>query len=177
MGIAGGLRARLIRDNIYDVVNDGLTELGYMDANRNHRSVTVRSTPVPNSEEAQPNLVVVTAEDVFENYNEMGSIFADHTWLYYVDVYAEDNILGMQLGADVRDILQGRLTTVSRIGPSIDVYDLRVNAATPHRLFSVDIEEVDLNKSRFFEKPFQEHWWMVDFRVVDSYTTDEDELP
>lgn len=177
MGIAGGLRARLIHDNIYDVVNDGLAERGWMDSGRSHKSVTVRPDPVPRDEEALPNIVVVTAEDLLEFPMEMGSILAENTWMYYVDVYAEDNILGMALATEIRDILQGRITSVSRCGPNIDIYDLRLELATPHRLFGVEIQDVDVNRSRVFEKSYHENWWVVDFEVVDTFTSEEDLLP
>lgn len=177
MGIAGGLRARLIRDNMYDVVNDGLTELGWMNDDRPHNPVEVRIDQVPHGEVAEPNIVVVTAEDLFESPMEMGSLAGQHTWMYYIDVYAEDNILGMALATDIRDILQGRFTSsVSRIGPDVDVYDLRLDLATPHRLFSVEIENVDMNKSRAYEQPYEKFWWVVDFQLLDFYTSEEDEL-
>lgn len=176
MGIAGGLRARLVRDNIFDVVDDGLRELGYMDEDRPHKSVTVRIDQIDEDEEAEPNLVVVTTEDVTTRDTEMGSLAGEHIWLYYVDVYAEDNVFGMSLATDIRDILQGRISTVSRRGPDIDVYDLRLNLSTPHELFTVELENIDMDKSRFYERPFQKNWWVIGFEVHDYYTTDEDVL-
>lgn len=175
MGVAGGLRARLIRDNVFNIVNDGLTELGYMDDNRGHADVDVRIESVPREEDAEPNIVVVTAEDLFERYTELGSIASEHSWLYYIDVFAEDNVFGMALATDIRDILQGRFSSsVSRSGPNFEIYDLRLNLATPHVLFSVEVDNVDVNKSRVYERPYQENWWVVDFTLRDNYTTEED---
>lgn len=175
MAYIGGLRARLIHDNLFNVLEDGLDELGWLNTDRNHAPVTVRKTQVKRDENIEPNVVCITAEDVNEMEAEMGSLLSDNIWSYYVDVYAEDSTLGLHLATDIRDIFSGKFTTsVSRRGPDIDIYDLSVQSATPIDLFSVEISDVQLDRTRFFEKPYQEYWWVVSFSVLDSYATEED---
>lgn len=175
MAYVGGLRARIIHTNLYDVINDGLSDLGWLADSNSRNPVVVRMTQVDNDEQIVPNVVSITAEDVNSSPAEMGSGLSDSIWLYYVDVYAEDNVLGLHLANDIKDILQGRFTnSVSRIGPEITIYDSSVVSATPIELFSVSIDDVEVDKSRFFEKPFQKNWWVVSFSVTDTYNDESD---
>lgn len=171
----GGLRARLIHDNIYFVVRDGLEELGWLDSGRHHKPVDIRSGQVSIDEVVEPNIVCVTVEDVTEEEAEMGSMLAENIWSYYVDVYGESESLSLELATDIKDILQGRFTTtVSRGGPNVEIYDLTQDSATPIVVCNVDIEGLDVNKSRYFEKPYQRHWRVVSFVVSDTYNTEDD---
>lgn len=169
----GGLRARLIHDNIYYLVRDALDDLNWLGPSLDHDTVYVRQTQIANSEAVRPNIVAVTVEDDNEEEAELGSLLTHHTWNYYIDVYAEDDALGIHLANDIKDILCGRFTTsVTRGGPDVEILDLRL--ATPVEIFSVSLENIDLNRSRFFEKAFQEHWWVISFQLIDTYATEED---
>lgn len=170
----GGLRARLIHDNLFNMLHDGLAEIGWLDANRQHKPIHVRKTQVGREEKVEPNIVCISADDVKGTQAELGSELTDNEWYYYIDVYAEDSTLGLHLGTDVRDLLSGKYTsTVSRPGPDISIYDLTMQSATPIELFVVEIQNVDLNRSRFYEKPFQENWWVISFTVLDTYATED----
>lgn len=172
--VAGGLRARMIKENIYNLVNDGLEDLGWFDSGRDHKSVVCRSNSFGNDEVLEPNIVVVTADDSSDRYMELGSLLTEESWLYYVDVYAENEAVGLHLAGDVKGILAGRFpTSVSRIGPDVDIYDVRVDAATPHVLFSVELDGIDLNRGRSYTSAIEEFWWSIDFVVLDEYTDEE----
>jgi hypothetical protein len=175
MTYIGGLRARLIHNNIYDLIVDGLTDLGWLDTDREHEPVTVRADQVDNDEKVAPNIVTVTVEDDVEEPMEMGSNLVEKNWSFYVDVYAEDDILALHLATDIVDVLNGRFTqTVSRMGPDVTIYDLTQSAATPIPVCTVEIVHVEQNKSRFAERPWQKYWRVVSFTVVDHYDTEED---
>lgn len=173
--LVGGIRIRLIHDNLFYVVRDGLEDLGWLDSSTNHKDVVVRDSQIGHLEKVEPNIVSITVEDDTEDPAEMGSLLTDHTWTFYIDIYAENDQLGLHLGTDIKDILAGRFTqTVSRCGPNISIYDLTTTHATPVELFSVAVEGLAINKSRFFEKPYQEHWRVVSFTVTDTYMSEED---
>jgi hypothetical protein len=173
--IVGGLRARLIHDNIYYMIRDGLDELGWLGPSLQHETVSVRQTPVGEDEIVKPNIISVVVEDDTEDPAEMGSLLTDFKWAYYVDVYAESDALALHLAKDIVDIMNGRFSaTVSRGGPNIAIYDLTASHATPVTLFTVEVEGVRQDRSRFFVKPYQEHWRVVSFLVNDTYGTEED---
>lgn len=173
MEYVGGLRARLIHDSIFRMVSSAITELGWLDANRDHSPIALRYQQIGNDEDVVPNIICVTAEDVTEDPIELGSDLCDNYWNYYIDIYAENDVLGLHLATDLKDILKGRFTqSVSVGGPSVHVYDYSTPSATPIPLFYVQLEEVQINKSRFYQRPFQQFWWVVSFRVVDTYDTE-----
>lgn len=172
----GGRRARLNHMAMYEVIKDGLTELGWMDDDREHMSVTVTTEQVDRDETVEPNIVVVAPEDVDEMDMELGSNLAEHRWIYYIDIYAEKDSLGLHLATDIRDLLKGRFSSsVSRRGPNITVYDRSVSSATPIELWNVELENVTMDRSRFYEQPHEKHWWVIQFTLVDEYDTEEDE--
>lgn len=176
MTYVGGLRARLVHDNVYNLVNDALEELGWLDADRQHMPITVLAKQVDHDEQVRPNIVCVTVEDVDEAPVELGSQLTEHLWFYYIDIYAEDEVLGLHLATDIKDILNGRMSqTVTRGGPDIEIYDLTQSAATPIVAFDVSIETVQMNRARFFDKPYQKHWYAVSFHVHDFYGSEDDD--
>jgi hypothetical protein len=170
--VVGGLRARLIKDNVVNMIEDSLNSLGWFDANRSNMSLIVVDESVEESEEVKPNIISVTEEDVYDFDLELGSNLAEFNWQYYVDIYAEDTAVGLHLATDVRDILQGRFSTsTGRDRTSVPVYDLRM--ATPELLFYVDIDGVFLSRSRVSYKPHHKFWWVVGFSVVDEYGSED----
>ena len=170
----GGLRARLIHDNIFYTIKEGLGELGWLGTSLQHETVTVRQDAVKESETIRPNVVSVVVEDDWGYPAEMGSKLTDFTWMFYVDVYAESNAVSLHLAGDIQAILEGRFTnTVSRLGPQIEVYDLTQAYATPVELFSVDVDMVRNDRSRYYSKPYHEFWRIVSFQVTDTYGTED----
>lgn len=170
----GGKRARLNHMAVFEVVRDGLDELNWLDEDAGHELVTVISKQVDRDDTIKPNVVVVVAEDVTQMDMEMGTNLAEQRWDYYIDVYAEDDAVGMHLATDIKDILNGRFTSsVSRLGPNITVYDRSVSSATPIELHHIEIEDLNMDRSRFYEKPHEKHWWMLAFAVVDQYGSED----
>lgn len=170
----GGSRARLIKRSVFELIDNGIRDLGWYDSGRNHLSVRFSPKPVDSletklSQDLKPNLITLTDEDDNEEELEMGSLSMTTSWNFYVDIYAEDSSVGIDLSRDIRDILQGRHdpNRVSEQGPRLQVYDY--DLATPVPIFYCDIENVDRGRVKTFVKPWQKFWYLVGFDIVDSY--------
>lgn len=163
----GGLRARLIRESIYQEVHTALAALGWFDANRRHSPVTFIDEEVPNREEVPFNTAALTDSSEEETEEEIGSNLSEHRWTYYVDFYGESDALSTHFIHDVRDILMGRFNSLNRTDPSIPVYDW--TQATPSLLFRVGIENMVVDRAQNFPSPRLAHWYALRFEVVDHY--------
>jgi len=60
MSPVGGFRARLIKDNLYNTINDGLAALGWFDSGRAHKAVEFVPEPIDQLTEILPNKVGIT---------------------------------------------------------------------------------------------------------------------
>lgn len=169
----GGLRDRLIHDNLYSMIYDALYELGWLTANSNHKAVRVRAEPIPVNEEITPNVVAISDEHTLIDEMELGSHLSEYRWEYWVDIYAESLPIGKHLAGDVRTILEGKFNSIGRYTPNVVVYDL--TQATPSEIFTCEIENVEVERSRFYEKPFQKYWYMIRFELVDCYIDEDSE--
>lgn len=171
MAIVGGLRARLIRESIFNAVYDALDSLDWFDAGRQHTQISFRSEPIDINQQIPINTIVLTDEDIIDFDQEMGSILAEHRWTMYIDFYAENQALGLQVVRDIRDIISGRFPSTGQTSPHIQVYDYRTS--TPSPLFTVEIEDAIVDRARDFPEPWRRFWYAVRFTVVDVYA-DED---
>ena len=166
MSIAGGLRARLIKDNLYNTIYDGLEDLGWFGSGRSHAAVTVVPEPIDQLTEILPNKVGIAMENVTEQEIELGSTLAEHTWVVFVDVMAESADLGLELSTDIRDILRGRIASIGRDAPVVNILNLA--DATPSTLFTVQILNLEMERDRS-NQPHRKYWWTIGFDVEDSY--------
>lgn len=165
--VVGGLRARLIRDSIYNAIYAGLDALGWFDEGRKHTPINFTGKIVDQDEEIPLNTIVLVDEDIMESEIELGSNLAEHDWTFYVDFYAENAGIGRELINDVRDILAGRMSSIGRSHPSVIVFDYR--EPTPPALFKVHIEDIVIDRATGFPKPWQKHWYSCRFSVIDHY--------
>jgi hypothetical protein len=170
--IVGGLRARLIRESLFNTIHDALAGLGWFDAGRQHEPITFLSAPVDDREEIRFNTIAIADADISSLDWEIGSVFSEHSWTLYVDIYAESNALGMQLAHDIKDILQGRLPSVGRNEPSFNVYDYR--DATPSMFTTCQIDNVMVDRAQGFAEPWRRWWYSVGVTVLDYYGTEDD---
>ncbi len=168
----GGLRGRLIRESIYQAVNTALDDLGWFDAGRKHTPIQFIPTGVDDNENIDKNVLVLADWDLADFPEEMGSDLAEHRTTYYLDFYAEDDAIGLHMGQDLRDIMAGRITAIGRNAPRVDVYDWTM--ATPSVIFTVQIEDILIDRPEVFERPWQRFLRSVRFDVVDYYGNDED---
>lgn len=170
----GGDRARLIKLSLYNLIKDGIEDIGWFDIGRQHESVSFFDDPIDEvydrlSIDIKPNIVTLTDEDDDISDLEMGSDAKTVAWDFYVDVYAENSAVGVALSSDIRDILIGRHDTglVSEQGPLLPVYDY--NQATPTVIFNCDIVNVDRGRVKIWDKPWEKYWYIVHFEIEDSY--------
>lgn len=172
MAVVGGLRARLIRESLYQMVNDALTNMGWFDPARRHQPVTFNGRPYNADQEIPINTLVLSDERTRTDEQELGSMLGEHRWGFYLDFYAENDALGLQLIRDVKDLIEGRIASAGRTRPNFPVYDFR--QATPPTLFYCDIEDAFIDRAVDFPKPYQRHWYACRFDVVDAYDNESD---
>lgn len=171
MGYVGGLRQRLIRDSLWHMLSDAIEDLGWLDSGRGHQPVDLRAYAVPLDEEIQLNTLALSDELLVESDDELGSVFAEHRWTFYVDFYAENEAIGTHMIHDVRSVVGGRMASIGRGDPSFVVYDY--TQATPPELFTCEIEDVRVDRARDFPKPWQRYWFVCRFDVVDHYANED----
>lgn len=163
----GGLRARLIRESVYQEVRSALTDLGWFDGGRRHLPITFLDEGVPNSSEVEFNTAALSDESQIQIEDELGSNLAEHRWTYYIDFYGESDALSTHFVHDVRDILAGRFNSIGRITPTIPVFDWTM--PTPPEIFYVAVEDIVIDRAHNFPSPRLAHWYAVRFDIVDSY--------
>lgn len=168
--IVGGLRRRLIKDNLELLLNDCLDSLGWFDTNRQHKPVSLVGTMVENSTEIKPNLVSISAEVVTNTEMEMGSGLEENRWTFYIDIYAENEDVGLHLAGDIYDIIRGKMSSVGRSTTEFVVLDL--TQATPSELFYCDIDNIDIARSRDWTKAYSRYWWTIGLDVLDYYNSE-----
>lgn len=166
--IVGGLRARLIYDSIKIEIERSITALGWFDAGRQHSPVTFVAIPVDDSQEVAFNtLSLATGDMPVSTPLELGSDYSEYRRSYYLDFYAESQSIGEHLTFDCKDILEGRMPSISRSAPTIEVYDY--TQATPPVIATVEIEQVSVDRGNVFNFPWQKFWYQCSFEVVDAY--------
>lgn len=175
MPIVGGLRDRLIIENMKMLIEDNLNLLGWFDTENQliANSLTVLSSPVDDTEELLPNIISLSPEEKSSDELELGSDFSEYRWQVYVDIYAEDHASGLHLCGDVEAIISGKLASIGRVGKHIPIYDLTM--ATPPIAFYIEIDNIVSSKQRFYNRNFERHWWTVGFEIIDSYYDDVSE--
>lgn len=168
----GGLRQRLIKDSLYRMLYESSESLGWFNPGRFHKPILFRATAVPTNEEIQLNTVVLSDESVDDVDWELGSLMSEHRSVFYLDIFAEDESVGVHLSGDLRAILGGRMPSIGRIGPSFEVLDLTM--ATPVPIFNCEIERVTIDRAHDFPKPWQRFWYVIRFEVLDYHGTEDD---
>lgn len=173
MTYVGGLRARLIHDSLYRMVEQSLGDLGWFASGRGHKPIDMTPEPQPGDKEIPLNTLVLADEDaLMADDLELGSNLAEHAWIFYWDFYAESKPLGIHLIRDIRDILSGRMASIGRTQPRLDVYDW--TQATPTVVFHCELEEISVDRARDFPMPWQRHWYTCRVVVVDAYGGEDD---
>lgn len=171
IALTGGLRQRFIRDSLYNMLHDSLDALGWFDAGRNNAAINMIARAVPEDEEIPINTLALSPGDLDAEDWEMGSNLAEHTWIFYVDFYGENDSVATHMIGDVRDILAGRMPDAGRVRPHVPVYDYR--DATPSVQFYCEIDEIIIDRAVDFPRPWQKHWWVCRFMITDYYGNDD----
>ncbi len=167
MTYVGGLRARLIHDSVYAMLHDALDQLGWFDAVASRSQITFLSDALPPDVEVPFNTLALADEGETGDDVELGSQLQETRWEMWVDFYAENDSLSLHLIRDVKDILQGRMPSIGRTRPVVEVYDYTL--ATPVVIFNVEIEDVLTDRAKGFPQPWLRAWRACGFTVVDTY--------
>lgn len=175
MTYIGGVRSRLIRESLLEMIRDALDQLGWLDDDNTLVSpeypVVVADDSLDWEDEIALNTLSLSDEDVFLSEMELGSNLAEERWVFVLDFYAENKSVGLHMVNDLKTILDGRMPDVGRGEPNFMVKDY-VNDGED--LFRVHIEEVEVDRNRGWSKPWQRNWYYVTFVVVDAYGSVDD---
>lgn len=173
--LAGGLRARMIFDNLYGLVETGLADLGWFGSDRRHQPIHLADSQQDITTEIPINTLSVCDENIASIPWEIGSQLTEDTRYYYLDFFGESDSVGKHIMGDVRDILLGKLASIGRTAPVLYVYDLR--QATPPQLFSCDIVHVRQDRAHNWDHPWLKHWYSIQMGLLDYFTNDQDAGP
>ena len=165
--VTGGLRRRLIKDNLYYMLEDSLRQLGWFNGALSRQSVTLVAEQIDARTEIKPNVIGISAEDLLSENIELGSNLDEYTWSIFIDIFAESEAVGTHLSGDIYDILNGKISSIGRTGPDFAVKDL-MTEEQPF-LFNCYIDGIEVARVREWEKPHMKYWWIVACDLVDTY--------
>jgi hypothetical protein len=168
--IVGGLRRRLIKDNLYYMIHNSMDQLNWFSGDLSNDPVELISEQIDSSKEIKPNKISISAEDLNTREWEMGSTLDEYAWEIYIDIFAEDESVGIHLSGDIYDILTGKFTSLGRSDNRFNVYNLAVDGEP--FLFSCELRNVEIGRVREWNKPFNKYWWVIGVTVVDYYYGD-----
>jgi hypothetical protein len=166
MVMSGGLRARLIRDSLEELVRSSLDALGWFDAGRQHAPIRIIEEPNDWDEPIEFNSISVSGGDLVDAELELGSTATEDTWTYYCDCYMEDESVAIAISGDIREALRGKLPDIGRTGPVMDVYDFRDDP--PDVIFTCELQNIIVDRGRGFSQPWLRYWFTVRVEIVDE---------
>lgn len=171
MAYTGGKRLLCIQDSFYRMVKDSMDDLGWLTSNPGTRAdVTILAEQINPGTEIKPNKVGISSEDLTESEMEMGSNLAENRWDIYIDIFAENEFVGVALAGDIFDILRGKISAIGRTESAFDVYDYVDDSV----IFQCDLDNVEVNRVRDWDRPYNKYWWVVACQIVDTYYDDQD---
>ena len=165
--ILGGLRRRLIKDNFYYMLYNSLSDLGWFTGSMSKQPVTLVPEQIDSRTEIKPNKIGIASEDLDSEEAEMGSDLEQSRWQVYIDIFAEDESIGIHLTGDIYDILRGKFHSLGRKGPILEVYNL-MEDGEPY-LFTCHIEDIEEARVREWDNPHNKYWWVIAFSIMDTY--------
>lgn len=164
MSVTGGLRKRLIKDNLYIAINNHLGAIGWYNNTISENPVSLLAEQIDPLQEITPNKIGMSSEDITGTDMELGSNLSEDSWEIYFDIFAESESIGVHLSGDIYDILRGKSTHSIDV---LNVYDL-TQTGQP-LLFKCEIEDVEIARVREWDKPFNKYWWVVGCLIKDVY--------
>lgn len=168
----GGKRLACIQDSFYRMVSDSMGELGWLTSVPGTRAdVTILAEQINPGTEIKPNQIGISSEDLTESAWEMGSTLAENRWDIFIDIFAENEFVGVALSGDLFDILRGKMSAIGRTGTLFPVYDYVDNSI----MFNCSLENIEINRVRDWDRPYNKYWWIVACQIVDYYTDDQDD--
>lgn len=168
--VVGGLRARMIKDSLFNHVHGYMSSLGWFNTGRQHLPLTMIAEPLDTETSVAFNTLALSDAEAISTEWEMGSLLSEENWTFYWDFYAENDSVGVHVIQDVKAILDGKFASLGQIGPHFPIYDYR--QATPPIIAYAEIENVHIAKAQDFPKPWQRHWYAIRFDILD-YVADD----
>lgn len=175
MAVTGGLRTRYIWDATYYMIRDALDSLNWFDSGRDHSLIHFVPEPYDALIEIPPNTLTLVPEDTDRDEIELGSALMEKTYTFWVDFFAEEEVVGTHLINDIADILEGRMASAGRTNNWVDVYDPTL--ATPYLLFSCEIINVETRRGtegRSSGQQWRRNWHACAFDLIDTYNNESD---
>lgn len=167
--IVGGLGERLLIDSLRYMLNASLDALGWFDAGRRHRSVTVIAEPVNWDVPVEANLIALYVQDVRSVEGEMGTVMlTSDRQSMRLTLLAESEALGLHLAGDLQDILGGNMPDAGRTRSSFEILDFQ--QATPPVVGYALIDDVAIvEPPSHVKRDWLSHWYDIDFVVTHDY--------
>lgn len=166
--LVGRHRLRVIQEAVVNKVTEGLDDLDWFKPLKSRRPVEIVTEPIDNTIEIVPNKVSIVLEDLWSQEIELGSHLSSDTWECYIDIYAENNLVGQGLAADITAILSGKMPSIDHGTTRIPVIDYRDDQVS----FYCDIENVIIERQRDSDRKYLRYWWIIGFDLIDSYYDD-----
>jgi len=154
----GGLRDRLIHENIFRAVKAELTTLGWFDPGREHQPLRMIDEFPDENQDVPFNTLAVSMGDAGGVPTELGSKLEDFEVIFFIDFFAENDGVGRHVRGDIAHFLKG-----AEMLPITDYSD-----PLEPVVFSVEIQDdIDLRKPERAVQKFQKHWYVLSFTVID----------
>jgi hypothetical protein len=165
----GGKRLACIQDSFYRMVSDSMGDLGWLTSNPGTRQdVTILAEQINSGTEIRPNKIGISSEDMTGANWEMGSNLSEDRWDIFIDIFAENEFVGVALAGDIRDILRGKIGEIDRLHANFPVYDYEDDSI----MFYCQLENIEINRIRDWDRPYNKYWWVVACQIVDYYYDD-----
>ncbi len=154
--LTGGLRDRMVIESVREQITDHLNTLGWFDGGRYHEPLVLVEEFPDDNDEVVVNTVAFSVEDATGRDLEMGSNAEDHSTMFFVDMFMEDDSVGWHLSGDIYAYL--------KVNKNLDVFDYE-NAKVVD--FTVSIEGVDRRKPKRATQAWMKYWFTVSFDALD----------
>lgn len=179
----GGVRSRLIYDSLWQVLNSSFTALGWFQptifstppGTKKYRPVTFLKTQQSWDEEVAPNTMAFVPENMTDRPWEIGSEFYENRWIFYLDIFGDNEDISLQLAGDAVDILRGKLTAIGRgFGPMVDICDW--SQPGHYKIGYLYIENVTDTRAPTYSQRWMRYLRTVRWEACDYYDQDVDNL-
>lgn len=169
MAYVGGKRLACIQDSFYRMVRDSMDELGWLTSIPGTRAdVTILAEQINPGTEIKPNQIGISSEDMSNLDWELGSNLTEDRWDIFIDIFAENEFVGVALSGDIHDILRGKIAAIGRTDKDFPVYDYADDSV----MFNCYLENIEINRVRDWDRAYNKYWWVVACQIVDYYYDD-----
>jgi len=167
----GGKRLACIQDSFYRMVRDSMEDLGWLTSIPGTRAdVTILAEQINPGTEIKPNQIGISSEDMTDTEWELGSNLSEDRWDIFIDIFAENEGVGVALAGDLYDILRGKISAIGRTEKDFPVFDYTDDSV----MFNCYLENIEINRVRDWDRPYNKYWWVVACQIVDYYYDDQD---